>query len=144
MKTLSTHLRQKEEKLEEILKHLTEEAATGTPIVVEGIKDLKTLTELGVSGQAISAKSAGKSLFDLVSEIESTGTREVILLLDFDRRGKEWTGRLKQLLEQKKITPNTVFWRELLGLVGKEVKDVEGLASYMETLKSKSSGNSQT
>jgi 5S rRNA maturation endonuclease (ribonuclease M5) len=139
---LSTHLRQKEERLEEILEHLAEEVAEGTPIIVEGIKDLNTLAALGVSGQVISAKSAGKSLFDLVSEIEDTGTREVILLLDFDRRGKEWTGRLKELLERKKITPNTIFWRELLGLVGKEVKDVEGLVSYMETLKSKISGNS--
>jgi len=139
---LSTHFRQKEEKLEKILEDLAEEVAKGTPIVVEGAKDLKTLIALGIEGRVISAKSAGKSLLDLVSEIESTGAREVILLLDFDRRGREWTGRLKQLLERKRITPNTVFWHGLFSLVGKEVKDVEGLASYMETLKSKISGNS--
>jgi hypothetical protein len=34
-----------------------------------------------------------------------------------------------------KITPNLVFWRRLKGLVGRDVKDIEGLASYLETLK---------
>jgi hypothetical protein len=35
------------------------------------------------------------------------------------------------------VTPNLAFWLELFGLVGKEVKDVEGLNKYMETLKRK-------
>jgi len=139
---LSTHFKEKEEKLEQILERLTEEAEKGTPITVEGRKDVETLTALGIKGRIISAKSGGKSLLDVVSEIKDTGACEVVLLLDFDRRGKELTARLKQLLEHDGIKSNTVLWAELFALVGKEVKDVEGLASYMETLKRKLSGNS--
>jgi len=57
--------------------------------------------------------------------------------LDFDRRGKETTKRLKQSLENMGVTPNLAFWFELFGLVGKEAKDVEGLTGYLSTLKSK-------
>jgi len=39
--------------------------------------------------------------------------------------------------EKTEIKLNISFWRELSSLVGGDVKDVEGLASYMETLKRK-------
>jgi 2,5-diamino-6-(ribosylamino)-4(3H)-pyrimidinone 5'-phosphate reductase len=137
VKTLSAHLKKKEEKLQQFLELLAEESAKGTPIIVEGKKDVETLVALAVAGKIISAKTSGKSLLDVVYEAKKTRACEVILLLDFDRRGKEWTQRLKQQLEQEGITPNTNFWAQLLALVGREVKDVEGLASYMETLKRK-------
>ena len=142
VKPLSTHLKEKEEKLKEILGHLAEEASKNTPIIVEGKNDVGSLTALEIQGKIISAKSGGKSLLDVINEIRETEAQEVVLLFDFDRRGKEWTQRLKQLLEREHIAPNTTYWRELHGIVGKEVKDVEGLVSYMETLKRKISSNS--
>lgn len=141
VKSLSARLKQKEEKILHILERLAEETARGTLIIVEGKKDVEALTTLAVEGKMVCAKTGGKSLLDVISEIEKTGRREVILLLDFDRRGKEWTKRLKRHLEQAGITPNTTYWTELFGFVGKEIKDVEGLAAYLETLKSKT-GNS--
>lgn len=132
---MSTRLKEKEEKILRVLEFLAEESAKGTPIIVEGKKDIETLRELSVEGEIICAKTGGKSLLDVISEVEKTGIREVILLLDFDRRGKELTKHLKQHLEKAKIRPNLTFWRELSGLVSREVKDVEGLATYMETLK---------
>jgi len=134
---LSTTLREKEEKILRVLERIAEESAKGIPMLVEGKKDIETLRALAIEGRIITAKTGGKSLLDVISEIEKTGTKETIFLLDFDRRGKEWTKRLKQQLEKAKIKPNTTFWHELLTLVGREVKDVEGLATYMETLKSK-------
>jgi len=134
---LSTHLKEKEEKLLQILERLTKESAKGTPIIVEGKNDIQTLRALAVKGKIISAKTGGKSFLDVISEVEKSGAREVILLLDFDRRGKELTKRLKQDLEKAKIKPNLTFWIKISGLVGKEVKDIEGLATYMETLKRK-------
>jgi 5S rRNA maturation endonuclease (ribonuclease M5) len=74
---------------------------------------------------------------EIISDIEKTDAKEIIILLDFDRRGKEWTKRLTQYFEKTEIKPNITFWLKLLSLVGTEVKDIEGLASYMETLKSK-------
>ena len=134
---MSTHLKQKEEKILQILERLTQENAKGTPIIVEGKKDIETLKTLAVKGKIISAKTGGKSFLDVISEIEKSKAREVILLLDFDRRGKEWTKRLKQNLEKTKIKPNLTFWTKLSKLVGKDVKDIESLATYMETLKRK-------
>lgn len=134
---MSTRLRDKEEKLLEILTRLAEESANGTPIVVEGKKDTETLRTLGIQGQIIMAKTGGKNLLILVADIESLGKKEVILLLDFDRRGIQTTMHLKQDLEKAKIKPDTTYWRALSALLSKEVKDVEGLATFMETLKSK-------
>jgi len=61
--------------------------------------------------------------------------------LDFDRRGKEWTMKLKEHLEKTLVKPNITFWNDLWSLLGRELKDVEGLTAYMETLKSKISNS---
>ena len=134
---MSTHLREKEEKILQTLDWLALESSKGIPIIVEGKKDVEALRALTIKGKIIEAKTRGKSMLEVISEVGECGVSEVILLLDFDRRGREWTKRLKQHLEKMQIKPNTVFWKKLLGLVSHEVKDVEGLASYMETLKKK-------
>ncbi|MGB9741161.1 MAG: toprim domain-containing protein [Candidatus Bathyarchaeales archaeon] len=134
---MSTRLKEKEEKILQLLEGINEEAAKGKPIIVEGKKDIAALKALAIEGKIITAKTGGKSFLELISEIERTSAKEVILLLDFDRRGKELTGNLKRYMEKTGIKTNTTFWSSLLSLVGKEVKDVEGLAAYMETLKSK-------
>ena len=73
----------------------------------------------------------------MVDEIVDAGKSEIILLMDFDRRGREWTKRMAQQLQERKIKPNLHFWKRLLKLVGRNVKDIEGLATYLETLKRK-------
>jgi 5S rRNA maturation endonuclease (ribonuclease M5) len=134
---LSTRLKEKEEKILQILEALAEESAKGKPIVVEGKKDVDALRALGVVGAVLTVKTGGKSFLDAVCEIEKMGVPEVILFLDFDRRGKEGTKRLKQSLERAKIKPNTKFWRELSALVGKEIQCVESLTAYLVTLRAK-------
>jgi len=134
---LSTHLKEKEEKILQILEKLLQESAKGKPIIVEGKKDIETLRALGIQGKIMSAKTGGKSFLDVISEVEEIGVREVILLLDFDRRGKEGTKRIKTNLEKAKIKTNIKFWRQIFALIGREVKDIESLTSYMETLKRK-------
>jgi len=98
---------------------------------------VETLRSLGIQGQLVTAKTGGKSRLDLISEIEKIGGREVILLLDFDRRGREWTAILRQNLEKAGIKANVSFRRELLRFAGRELKDIEGLAAYMQTLSRK-------
>ena len=134
---MQDRLKEKEERLLQVLASLAEQTGKGIPIVVEGKNDVETLKMLGIEGVTISAKTGGKSLLDVVSEVEKLGVQEAILLFDFDRRGREWTKRVKLHLEKVGITPNLTFWSELLILVGRDVKDIEGLASYVETLKSK-------
>jgi 5S rRNA maturation endonuclease (ribonuclease M5) len=127
------------EEVQSVLECLIEESMKRTPILVEGRKDIRALRELGVTGKIFSAKTAGKSRLDVMLEIEQSGPGEIILLLDFDRRGKEWTERLKQDLERIGTKPNLTFWSKLFGILGKDVKDVEGLVAYMRTLRKKAS-----
>lgn len=135
MKTALTHIEKTTERLFELLDRLATESTKGTTIIVEGQNDVDTLRKLEVKGDIIQAKTSGKSFLDVIGEIEEQGKREVIILMDFDRRGIEWTKRLTQNFERMKIKSNLLFWNELRNLVGREVKDVEGLASYVETLK---------
>lgn len=132
---MSTSLQRKAEKLAQLLERLAAEAAKNTLIVVEGQNDIDALKELAIQGNIISVKTAGKSFLDVLTEIEDRNIRKAILLLDFDRRGREWTKRLKQRLEEKRIKVNLNFWNKLHALVGHDIKDVEGLPSYLKTLK---------
>lgn len=140
---MSTRLKEKEEKILHVLEALAEVSAKGTPVVVEGKKDVDALRALGVEGELITVKTGGKSFLDVVCEIEKLRVPEVILFLDFDRRGQEGTKRLKQGLERAKIKPNLKFWRKLSLLVGKEIQCIESLTAYMATLRIKIGAESQ-
>jgi 5S rRNA maturation endonuclease (ribonuclease M5) len=134
---LSTHLKEKQEKIRQILEALVEESAKGIPVVVEGKKDVETLRGLGVHGPILCVKTGGKSFTDVLHEIETSGVPEIILLLDFDRRGRQGTARLRQNLERTRIRLNVEFWHELSGLLRHEVQCIESLSSYLETLTKK-------
>jgi 5S rRNA maturation endonuclease (ribonuclease M5) len=135
---LSTRLKDRLEKIQEIIAKLTEASAKGNPIVVEGKKDAEALRELCVNGAIVTVKTGGKSFLEATAELEALGAREVILFLDFDRRGKEGTKRLQQNLEHAKIKANVRFWRELHGLAGREMQCIESLPSYLDTTQQRS------
>lgn len=134
---MSTHLKEKLEKIEQVIVKLAEESAKGKPIVVEGKKDSQALINLGVTGTVIMLKTGGKSFLEATIEIEELGVGQVILLLDFDRRGREGTKRLQGDLERAKIKVNVQFWHELQGLVGHEIQSIESLTNYLKTLHEK-------
>lgn len=134
---MSTHLKEKAEQIQQIIEQLAEENKNGKPILVEGQKDGEALKNLGVNGKMFFAKKGLKTLLDVVSEIEASGPSEVILMLDFDRTGRKLTEQLKNHLEKAGIKANLHYWLKISGLTGREVKDVEGLATYLKTLKNK-------
>ena len=136
---MSTHLKEKLEKIEQILTQIAEESTKGKPIVVEGKKDAEALRDLGVCGTIVTVKTGGKSFLQATVEIEALRETEIILLLDFDRRGREGTKRLLAGLERGKIRVNLKFWRELSGLIGREIQSIESLNSYLDTLRKKTS-----
>jgi hypothetical protein len=51
------------------------------------------------------------------------------------------TKKLKQHMDKTGMKLNINIWLEILALLSTQVKDVEGLASYMETLKRKTSNS---
>jgi len=130
-------LQEKEERIAQVLNELAEESAKGTPILVEGKKDVEALRSLGLKGPIQSVKTGGRSFVDVVSELEESKAPKVILFLDFDRRGKEGTKRLQLNLEKAKIRTDTEFWRALSSLAGRDVQCVEGLVAYIENLRAK-------
>ncbi|MCW3987074.1 MAG: hypothetical protein NWE87_02025 [Candidatus Bathyarchaeota archaeon] len=103
-----------------------------TVILVEGKKDRSALRVLGVPGKIICMKHSGQILFDVLDQVSD---REVILLLDFDDYGISLATKITQYLEEKRVKVNSVFWRKLRGLVRRDVKDIEGIPSYLEKLK---------
>lgn len=134
---MSTKLKEKEEKIEQIIAKIVSESSKGVIVLVEGKKDAENLHLLGVEGQVLTVKTGGKSFFDAVAEVEDSGVRSIILLLDFDRRGIEGTVRLVREFERLRIKVNVKFWRELKGLVGRNIQCIESLPTFIETLKSK-------
>lgn len=137
IKLLTTKLKEKEEKIIEVLDNLSDESAKGTPILVEGKKDKITLRNLGIDGTILTVKSSGDSLEQTTRKIEKKGYTQIILLLDFDRTGKQTTKYLKDNFEIIKIKPNVQYWKKIFGLLRKDVQCVEGFTSYIETLRNK-------
>ncbi|MEM1581749.1 MAG: toprim domain-containing protein [Candidatus Bathyarchaeia archaeon] len=136
-------LERKLERINCLIQKLKDEVSMGALLVVEGEKDIESLKALGVESDMLAIKSCGKNLQDMVDKITSMGDKEVILLMDFDRHGKELTERLSKVLEELKVKLNLNFWRQLSQLLNSDIKDIEGLAAYVETLKRKIEGRSQ-
>jgi 5S rRNA maturation endonuclease (ribonuclease M5) len=134
---LSTHIKDKVDKIEKVIAKLVDESATGIPIVVEGKKDAEAIRQLGLGGPLVEVKTGGKSFLDVTSEIEQLAPAEVILLLDFDRRGREGTKLLQQNLERVHIKVNIRLWLELKALTGHEIQCIESLFSYLQNLREK-------
>ena len=103
-----------------------------TVILVEGKKDRSALRFLGVSGKIICMKHSGQTLFDVLDQVPD---KEIILMVDFDDYGISLAMKITQYLEEKRVKVNSVFWKKLRGLVRRDVKDIEGIPSYLEKLK---------
>jgi 5S rRNA maturation endonuclease (ribonuclease M5) len=134
---LSTHLQERIEKIEDTIEGLIEASVKGRLIIVEGKKDADTLRELGVAGEIFTVKTGGKSFLDAATEIEALRPIEVILFLDFDRRGREGTRRLQQSLERVHIKVDIKLWQRLRALTGHEIQCVESLLAYLCRLRQK-------
>ena len=102
------------------------------PILVEGEKDVVALKSLGVTGKIIPINS-GKSILNLCDWIAKKWEC-IIILTDWDKQG----GRLK-----KRITENlqgrTKCITEFREVFAKNatVKVMEGLPTYLQTLRKK-------
>ncbi len=134
---MSTRRQERLEKIQRVLSELCLESAKGTPIVVEGKKDCDALRELGLVGPVLQVKAAGKSFAQTIHEIEKSGALKVVLLLDFDWRGKQGTRKLLEGLERSEVKIDLAFWRSLRALAGREIQCVESLTSYLATLEKK-------
>lgn len=127
-------LARKLEKINDLVERLKDEADGGALLLVEGEKDVKSLKTIGIGSNVVAIRLHGKSLHEFVDEISSLN-RKIILLMDFDRRGREMTKRLARPLIEIGAKVNLEYWRNLREILSGDVKDIEGLAAYLETLK---------
>ena len=129
---MPTSLERKHDSLTELLHRLSVEGGSGIPILVEGKKDVHALRRLGVKSEIECVKASTKILIDKLDTIQGD---EVIVLVDFDRDGKRLVGRITTYLESQGVKVNLGYWKEMSALVRRDVKEVEGLPSYLEKLK---------
>lgn len=129
---MSTSAERKLELLTKLLQKLCVEGEKGIPIIVEGKKDLSALRKFSIKGKIICVRNSGKVFVDFLDGVQS---EEVILFVDFDDYGIALAKSITQYLEGKGVKVNSIFWKEIGALVKRDVKDVEGLPSYLEKLK---------
>ncbi len=121
--------------LTQFLDRLKLESENGALIIVEGKKDLMALKTLGMKGEVLCIKSSRKGVVDCLDEIKQN---YVIIFLDFDRRGTKLTKDVITYLEAKGIVINLLYWRSIGALIRRDVKDIEGIPSYLSKLKKSS------
>jgi 5S rRNA maturation endonuclease (ribonuclease M5) len=124
-----------EERLEMILEVVEEleHRSEDTPIVVEGLKDVHALRRMGVKKNIISL-GKGLSVFAFCERL-SRKSGSAIVLTDSDRKGGKLARMLKEALEANNVKADTDLRARLALLSKKEVKDIEGLPTYIRRLK---------
>ncbi len=100
-------------------------------MVVEGKKDKKALEKLGLSNII---ELERKPLYQIVEEISELN-KEVIILTDLDKKGKEIYGKLNNDLQKRGIKVRN----ELRNFLFKNTKlrQVEGLYTYLGNIENK-------
>jgi len=116
-----------------LLDKLIERSAEGDVILVEGSNDAAALRLLGVQGNISCIKATRIPLYDLLRKYIDRDI-ELIILTDFDRRGSQLLGKTASYLEHSGKHPNLSFWMKLKSLLSGDVKDVEGLPSYLKNI----------
>lgn len=129
---MSTRAKKKLDRIMRVLDHLSQDGRQGTPILVEGQNDRQALQKLNICGIIICIKNSGKILLDVLDHVQSSN---IILLVDFDEGGITLVKRIFPYFERIGVNVNLTFWRRLKALLKRDVKDVEGIPSYLEKLK---------
>ncbi len=100
----------------------------GTVILVEGVRDRRSLRALHVPGP-IHLLHRGQRISD-VAEGLSRDVRRVIVLTDWDTEGGHFARRLRDFLAPAPVALDLEFRRELARVLRGEVSHVEGLAGW--------------
>lgn len=115
------------EAVAQLIRRLNDEARNGALVVVEGRRDATALRSLGFTGE-LSMLSYNQSFVELVEHAKAF--KRVVLLLDLDEKGRKLTKRIALLLQEKKITIDLFFRRELASATKGAVRHVEELSRF--------------
>ncbi len=116
------------ERLLEVIEELKIEAED-KPIIVEGKRDVESLEKLGVEGTFIVI--AKTPIYLIADELIRKGIKEVILLTDFDRRGRMLAKAIVEEFRYRGIKVNTKIRQEIFIYTNSGIRDIESLFSYV-------------
>lgn len=116
------------EELKEFIDMLNYKSSNGAVVVVEGKKDVIALTTLGFYGNVIMLNSC-RSLSRLVDNIQHS--KEVILLLDMDSKGRYLTQRIVSMISNRRRV-NLFYKKRLVEITRGKIRSVEELVIYKE------------
>ena len=124
-----------EERLEQLEKVFTvlEDLSENTPIIVEGLRDVKALGRMGITKNVIPLNK-GESVFVFCENL-SKQSREAVVLTDWDRRGGMLARMLKDGLAANGVRVNDRIRTQIVILSKKEVKDMESMPTFIERLR---------
>ncbi len=121
------------ESLEELIASLVEASEDGAAIIVEGVRDERSLRDLGVKGPIVRA-SRRPAL--VVAEEAARDYRDVVVLTDWDRAGEELARRMGQYFQGTGARVDLETRERLKRMVRREIKDVESLSRFVERVRS--------
>lgn len=128
----------KMEETEKLIGEIREQSEAGVPIIVEGRRDEAALRKLGVSGSVHCLKSRGESRHEFLDRLN--GTKEAIVLADFDREGKELETWLYKELSQRGVKSDLKLWIRMRSLARTEVRSVEEIPNFVRALEARARG----
>ncbi len=119
------------EELNEFIEKLKE---SNKAIVVEGEKDKKALENLGI--KKIITLNKGP-LFKIAENI-SKEHKDIIILTDLDKKGKQLYGKLNSSLQRLGLRVDNSFRNFLLKKT--KLRQIEGVTNYLEKIENQLSG----
>jgi 5S rRNA maturation endonuclease (ribonuclease M5) len=120
-------------RLSRIIEELKMCADQGTPILVEGRKDVEALRELGINGNVIKVSGSGLKLFE-IAEIAVKLSSKVVILTDFDKKGNQLAKRLSEDIQGLGFHPDLEIRRNIMGISRRFIKDIESLPKHLNQL----------
>ncbi|EQB65840.1 MAG: Toprim protein [Thermoplasmatales archaeon I-plasma] len=128
------------EKIFKSLEYLKEKNRS-IPIVVEGKNDIRALRRLSFEGEILQLHS--RVTIEKFCRNISINHKEVILLLDWDSKGKRLTASLIRHLNSYEVKTDLDFWKLCFSMVS-QMSNVESLPSVFYRLASGSGASPHT
>ncbi|MGC8497564.1 MAG: toprim domain-containing protein [Thermoplasmata archaeon] len=118
----------KEEKIMKLIEELKDQNSK-IPILVEGNRDIKALRNLGFTGKILKINE-GLTLRDVAENIAGT-YREIIIFMDWDRKGNMLEKAMLTYLQYYSVTCNIEFKRKIAYYSKRDIRCVEELYHYV-------------
>ena len=116
------------DRLTSLIAELNTDYDGGALVVVEGVRDERALWHLGFKGNAFKLCYTRSSLASVMSEAEAH--KKVILLLDYDLKGRSLTRKVAAMLQDKGMNADTSYRREIRAMTNGLVNHIEDLKRF--------------